>query len=73
MEPETRITVLFRCRNPLCGRFDQPTEQFVTRTVLREMSQPESMDRFMCPACGQTFVLTEQEKKNNLEMLGTAS
>lgn len=69
MENESRITVLFRCQNKQCTIYGQPFEQPVTRTALREMSQPESTDKFMCIRCGEMFPLTKQEKVGNLEML----
>jgi hypothetical protein len=68
-DSELRIMVRFRCHNPLCVVFEKPVEQPIPRTALREMSQPDSKDKFMCAKCGHTFSLTEQEKSNTLEML----
>ncbi len=68
-ETELRLMVFFRCQNPQCSEFEVPREQPITRTNLREMSQPESTDKFMCPRCGHMFVLPAQEKVNNLKML----
>jgi hypothetical protein len=66
---ELRILVLFRCHNPLCGLFETPQEKPITRTALREMSQPDNTDKFMCARCGERFTLTDQEKTNILELL----
>ena len=63
------IMVLFRCHNPQCAMFETPWSQPITRAALREMSQPDSADKFKCVKCGQLFLLTEQEKAGSLEML----
>jgi hypothetical protein len=66
---EMRITVLFRCRNPHCAIFQKPMETPVTRTVLRQMCQPRSTEKFMCLGCGELFDLTDDEKASTLKML----
>jgi hypothetical protein len=66
---DLRILVMFRCHNPLCVAFETPLEQPITRTALREMCQPDSTDRFMCPKCGEMFLLTNLEKANSMVML----
>jgi|GEM_PF-4882788 hypothetical protein len=66
---ELRIMFAFRCRNPQCEFFETQQPQPITRTALREMSQPDNTDKFMCRRCGQMFTLTEQEKAGTLEML----
>jgi hypothetical protein len=66
---EMRIMVLFRCRNPRCAIFQKPMSHPITRTALREMCEPQSVQKFMCLGCGELFDLTYSEKTNSLKML----
>jgi DNA-directed RNA polymerase subunit RPC12/RpoP len=66
---EGRMLVVFRCHNQQCTALEIPQELPITRTALREMSQPGSEGKFMCRTCGQLIQLTDQERENNLRML----
>ena len=66
---EGRLLVLFRCHNPRWPAREEPQETPITRTTLRELSQPSSEEKFICMACGELIPLSDQEKANNLRML----
>lgn len=66
---EEKLHVLFHCPNPRCPTEGKPQDHFVTRTELREMSRPDSEDKWMCNPCGGMYTLTKDEKSNNLNML----
>jgi hypothetical protein len=66
---EGRLLVLFRCHNPQCPALEKPQELPITRTALREMSQPGSEEKFICTTCGELIQLSDQEKANTRKML----
>jgi DNA-directed RNA polymerase subunit RPC12/RpoP len=66
---EGRLLIVIRCTQPDCTA--RGKEQWVplTRTYLKQMVGPGGDNRMFCPACCQTFLLSQLEIDNTRKML----